>query len=79
MGIQMRPKQQKPRKTIAKAEAVSPRSAPTSKLVATSAVAAAERKQALDRRLDHALEETFPASDPISVICDEPTLKATGP
>ena len=37
-------------------------------------VAAAElesnSKQALDRRLDHALEETFPASDPISVICD---------
>jgi hypothetical protein len=27
-------------------------------------------KQALDRRLDQALEETFPASDPISVICD---------
>ncbi len=27
-------------------------------------------KQALDRRLDLALEETFPASDPISVICD---------
>jgi regulator of nucleoside diphosphate kinase len=25
--------------------------------------------QALDRRLDHALEETFPASDPVSVIC----------
>ena len=37
-------------------------------------VAAAElesdSKVALDRRLDHALEETFPASDPISVICD---------
>lgn len=27
-------------------------------------------KQALDRRLDQALEETFPASDPISVTCD---------
>ena len=39
-----------------------------------SPVAAAEleckTKQALDRRLDLALEETFPASDPISVICD---------
>jgi hypothetical protein len=39
-----------------------------------SQVAAAEleskSKQALDRRLDQALEETFPASDPISVICD---------
>lgn len=30
----------------------------------------AKSKQALDRRLDQALEETFPASDPISVICD---------
>jgi regulator of nucleoside diphosphate kinase len=25
--------------------------------------------EALDRRLDHALEETFPASDPVSIIC----------
>ena len=42
--------------------------------VTASPVAAAElesdSKQALDRRLDHALEETFPASDPISIICD---------
>lgn len=39
-----------------------------------SPIAAAElesnSKQALDRRLDQALEETFPASDPISVTCD---------
>lgn len=27
-------------------------------------------KEDLDRRLDRALEETFPASDPISVVCD---------
>ena len=26
-------------------------------------------KSALDRRLDQALEQTFPASDPVSVIC----------
>lgn len=39
--------------------------------------AAAELRQALDRRLDHALEETFPASDPVSVVCDEPTTKAS--
>jgi hypothetical protein len=25
-------------------------------------------KSELDRRLDHALEETFPASDPVSVV-----------
>ena len=25
--------------------------------------------EALDRRLDHALQETFPASDPISIVC----------
>jgi regulator of nucleoside diphosphate kinase len=34
-------------------------------------------RQALDRRLDQGLEETFPASDPVSVVCDEPTAKAT--
>ena len=76
--LEMRPKQQKSRNTVGKTEAVPPQSGPMSKLVATSA-GDAERKQALDRRLDHALEETFPASDPISVSCDEPTLKATGP
>jgi transcription elongation GreA/GreB family factor len=27
--------------------------------------------QALDRRLDEALKETFPASDPVSVICTD--------
>jgi hypothetical protein len=26
-------------------------------------------KSALDRRLDQALDQTFPASDPVSVIC----------
>ena len=39
-----------------------------------SRVAAAElesnSKQVLDCRLDRALEETFPASDPISIMCD---------
>ena len=25
--------------------------------------------EALDRRLDHALQETFPASDPVSIVC----------
>jgi regulator of nucleoside diphosphate kinase len=79
MFIEMRPKQQKSRDTAGKAEAVPPpQSAPMSELMATSA-AAAELKRTLDRRLDHALEETFPASDPISVTCDEPTLKTTGP
>ena len=27
-------------------------------------------KAALDRRLDQALDQTFPASDPVSVVCD---------
>ena len=74
--INMQHKKHRTRNTIGKAQPVPPRSAPMPKLMATS-VADAELKQALDRRLDHALEETFPASDPISVICDEPTLKAT--
>jgi regulator of nucleoside diphosphate kinase len=26
-------------------------------------------QEALDRRLDHALQETFPASDPVSIVC----------
>jgi hypothetical protein len=26
-------------------------------------------REALDRRLDQALEQTFPASDPVSVVC----------
>jgi hypothetical protein len=26
-------------------------------------------KSALDRRLDQALDQTFPASDPVSVVC----------
>jgi hypothetical protein len=26
-------------------------------------------KSALDRRLDQALEQTFPASDPVSIVC----------
>jgi regulator of nucleoside diphosphate kinase len=30
---------------------------------------ATNAKEALDRRLDHGLEETFPASDPVSVVC----------
>ncbi len=30
----------------------------------------AEGQADLDRRLDLALEETFPASDPVSVICN---------
>jgi hypothetical protein len=30
---------------------------------------ATSSKESLDRRLDHALEETFPASDPVSVVC----------
>jgi regulator of nucleoside diphosphate kinase len=30
---------------------------------------ATNSKEALDRRLDHGLEETFPASDPVSVVC----------
>lgn len=32
--------------------------------------AATNSKENLDRRLDHALEETFPASDPVSVVCN---------
>lgn len=32
-------------------------------------VSATNSKENLDRRLDHALEETFPASDPVSVVC----------
>jgi transcription elongation GreA/GreB family factor len=31
--------------------------------------AATNSKEGLDRRLDHGLEETFPASDPVSVVC----------
>lgn len=27
-------------------------------------------KEELDRKLDRALEETFPASDPVSIVCD---------
>jgi regulator of nucleoside diphosphate kinase len=30
---------------------------------------ATNSKESLDRRLDHGLEETFPASDPVSVVC----------
>jgi hypothetical protein len=30
---------------------------------------ATNSKEALDRRLDHGFEETFPASDPVSVVC----------
>jgi hypothetical protein len=26
-------------------------------------------QEALDRRLDHGLQETFPASDPVSIVC----------
>jgi hypothetical protein len=32
-------------------------------------IGATNSKENLDRRLDHALEETFPASDPVSVVC----------
>jgi hypothetical protein len=30
---------------------------------------ARDSKEELDRKLDHALEETFPASDPVSIVC----------
>jgi hypothetical protein len=46
----------------------------SSRGLTASPIAAAElesnSKQMLDRRLDQALEETFPASDPISITCD---------
>ncbi len=29
-------------------------------------------RESLDRRLDQALEETFPASDPVSVVVSQP-------
>ena len=33
-------------------------------------VSACSSKEELDRRLDRALEETFPASDPVSIVCN---------
>jgi hypothetical protein len=33
-------------------------------------VSAWTSKEDLDRRLDRALEETFPASDPVSIVCN---------
>ncbi len=37
--------------------------------VESSRVEGVNSKSALDRRLDQALDQTFPASDPVSVVC----------
>ena len=37
--------------------------------VENSRVGGVNSKSALDRRLDQALDQTFPASDPVSVVC----------
>ena len=44
---------------------------PTASIPAPQAISGTNSKESLDRRLDHALDETFPASDPVSVVCTD--------